>query len=128
MRADWPGLASDWFMGKNFDTSAVLGPYFVPKQFVPNYLDLAMKLTVNGEVKQQSFPRDMVFKPDEIIAFASANTTLEPGDVIATGSPPGAGFATGKYLKAGDVVEAEIEGLGRQRNLIVAEQEDTSAR
>jgi 2-keto-4-pentenoate hydratase/2-oxohepta-3-ene-1,7-dioic acid hydratase in catechol pathway len=82
-----------------------------------------MTLRVNGEVKQSASTQEMVFKPDELIAWVSSIITLEPGDVIATGSPPGAGFATGKYLKVGDVVEAEIEGLGRQRNEIVAEEQ-----
>jgi 2,4-diketo-3-deoxy-L-fuconate hydrolase len=109
----------DWFGGKNFDTSAALGPYLVPRQFVPDYLNLRMRLTVNGVVKQECTTQEMVFTPDEIIAFASSVVTLEPGDVIATGSPPGAGFATGKYLEVGDVVEAEVEGLGRQRNVII---------
>jgi len=122
IRVDWPGLRSDWFGGKNFDTAACLGPYLVPRQFVPNYLDLRRRLTVNGVVKQDASTEGMIFKPDEIIAFVSSIVTLEPGDVIATGSPPGAGFATGEYLKVGDVVELEIEGLGRQRNEIVAEQ------
>lgn len=122
MRADWPGLRSDWFAGKNFDTSACLGPYLVPRQFVPNYLNLGRKLSVNGIVKQDASTEGMIFKPDEIIAFVSSIVTLEPGDVIATGSPPGAGFATGEFLQVGDVVEAEMEGLGRQRNEIVAEQ------
>ncbi len=122
MRADWPGLRSDWFGGKNFDTSACLGPYLVPRQFVPNYLNLARRLSVNGVIKQDASTEGMIFKPNEIIAFVSSIVTLEPGDVIATGSPPGAGFATGEFLKVGDVVEAEIEGLGRQRNVIIAEQ------
>ena len=109
----------DWFGGKNFDAAAAFGPYLVPKQFVPNYLNLRMRLTVNGVVKQECTTQEMVFTPDEIIAFASSVVTLEPGDIIATGSPPGAGFATGKYLEVGDVVEAEVEGLGRQRNVII---------
>lgn len=122
MRADWPGLRSDWFGGKNFDTSACLGPYLVPKAFVPNYLNLGRRLMVNGVVKQDASTEGMIFKPDEIIAFVSSIVTLKPGDVIATGSPPGAGFATGEYLKVGDVVELEMEGLGRQRNVITAEE------
>jgi 2,4-diketo-3-deoxy-L-fuconate hydrolase len=121
MRADWPGLRSDWFGGKNFDTAACLGPYLVPRAFVPNYLNLGRRLMVNGIVKQDASTEGMIFKPDEIIAFVSSIVTLEPGDVIATGSPPGAGFASGEYLKVGDVVELEMEGLGRQRNVIIAE-------
>lgn len=121
IRVDWPSFHMDWFGGKNFDTAACLGPYLVPKQFVPDYQNLHTTLSVNGVVKQNCFARDMVFKPDEIIAFVSSVTTLEPGDVISTGSPPGAGFATNESLKVGDVVETEIEGLGRQRNTIIAE-------
>ncbi len=124
MRADWPGLRSDWFGGKNFDTAACLGPYLVPRAFVPNYLNLGRRLLVNGVVKQDASTEGMIFKPDEIIAFVSSIVTLEPGDVIATGSPPGAGFASGEYLKVGDVVELEMEGLGRQRNVIIAEEGD----
>lgn len=121
IRVDWPSFHVDWFGGKNFDTAACLGPYLVPKQFVPDYQKLHTTLSVNGVVKQSCFARDMVFKPDEIIAFVSSVTTLEPGDVISTGSPPGAGFATNESLKVGDVVETEIEGLGRQRNMIITE-------
>jgi len=122
MRADWPGLRSDWFGGKNFDTAACLGPYLVPRAFVPNYLNLGRRLLVNGVVKQDASTEGMIFKPDEIISFVSSIVTLEPGDVIATGSPPGAGFASGEYLGVGDVVELQMEGLGRQRNVIVAEE------
>ena len=60
----------------------------------------------------------LIFKPDEIIAFVSSIVTLEPGDVIATGSPPGAGFASGEYLNVGDVVELEVQGIGVLRNRI----------
>jgi 2,4-diketo-3-deoxy-L-fuconate hydrolase len=126
MRSDWPGLRSDWFGGKNFDTAACLGPYLVPRAFVPNYLNLGRRLMVNGVVKQDASTEGMIFKPDEIIAYVSSIATLEPGDVIATGSPPGAGFATGEYLKVGDVVELEMEGLGRQRNVIIAEEGETA--
>ncbi len=121
IRVDWPSFHMDWFGGKNFDTAACLGPYLVPKQFIPDFLNLHTTLSVNGKEKQNSFAHDMVFKPDEIIAFVSSVTTLEPGDVISTGSPPGAGFATNESLKVGDVVETEITGLGRQRNPIISE-------
>ncbi len=124
MRADWPGLRSDWFGGKNFDTAACLGPYLVPKAFLPNYLHLGRRLMVNGVLKQDASTEGMIFKPDELIAFVSSIVTLEPGDVISTGSPPGAGFASGEYLKVGDVVELEMEGLGRQRNVIIAAEEE----
>ncbi len=121
IRTDWPSFHMDWFGGKNFDTAACLGPYLVPKEFVPDYQELHTTLSVNGVVKQNCFARDMIFKPDEIIAFVSTVVTLEPGDVISTGSPPGAGFATNESLKVGDVIETKIAGLGRQRNTIIAE-------
>ena len=78
---------------------------------------------VNGVTKQDSSTRFMVFKPDEIIAFLSSIVTLEPGDVISTGTPEGVGIGWGEFLAVGDVVETEIEGLGRQRNVVVAEAE-----
>lgn len=121
IRVDWPSFHMDWFGGKNFDTAACLGPYLVPRQFIPDYQGLHTTLSVNGVVKQNCFARDMIFKPDEIIAFVSSVVTLEPGDVISTGSPPGAGFATSEQLNVGDVVETEIAGLGQQRNTIIAE-------
>lgn len=123
IRADWPSIRTDWIGGKNFDTSACLGPYLVPKQFVPNYLDLHLTLRVNGATKQDSSTRFIVFKPDEIIAFLSSIVTLEPGDVISTGTPEGVGIGWGEFLAVGDVVETEIEGLGQQRNVVVAEAE-----
>jgi 2,4-diketo-3-deoxy-L-fuconate hydrolase len=123
IRADWPGIRTDWLAGKNFDTSAYLGSYLVPKQCVPNDLDLHLTLRVNGVTKQDASTRDTIFKPDEIIAFLSSIVTLEPGDVISTGSPAGNAFATGGFLKVGDVVETAIEGLGRQRNVVVEEAE-----
>jgi 2,4-didehydro-3-deoxy-L-rhamnonate hydrolase len=125
LRADWPSIRTDWIGGKNFDTSACLGPYMVPKQFVPNYLDLHLTLSVNGVTKQDSSTQFMVFKPDEIIAFLSSIVTLEPGDIISTGTPEGVGVGRGEFLKVGDVVETEIEGLGRQRNSVVTEAETT---
>lgn len=121
MRADWPGPRADCFSSKNFDTAACLGPYLVPRDFVHNYLNLDRKLTVNGVVKEGASTAGMLFEPAEIIAFASSITTLEPGDVIATGSLPDADVLSDEYLHIGDVVEAEIAGLGRQRNLIVSE-------
>ena len=82
-----------------------------------------LTLRVNGVTKQDSSTRFMVFKPDEIIAFLSSIVTLEPGDVISTGTLEGVGIGWGEFLAVGDVVETEIEGLGRQRNVVVAEAE-----
>lgn len=120
MREDWPTLRTDWFGGKSHDTFAPMGPYFVPRAFVSNHMDLRLTLKVNGETMQDGNTGEMVFSPEEQIEFASTIITLEPGDVLSTGTPEGVGHGRGVYLKVGDVVEAEVEGLGAQRNNVVA--------
>lgn len=121
LREDRPGLRSDWLGGKNHDGFAPMGPLFVPRDFVPNYMNLRLTLSVNGEVMQDGKTGEMIFSPEEQIEYSSQMMTLEPGDVFATGTPSGVGTAKGKFLKVGDVVEAEIEGLGRLHNRVVAE-------
>ncbi|MBO6782931.1 MAG: fumarylacetoacetate hydrolase family protein [Alphaproteobacteria bacterium] len=121
MREDWPTLRTDWFGGKSHDTFAPMGPWFVPRAFVPDHMDLRLTLKVNGETKQDGNTGEMVFSPEEQIAFASAMITLEPGDILSTGTPAGVGHGQGTYLQPGDVVEAEVEGLGAQKNNVVAE-------
>ncbi|MGQ0740962.1 MAG: fumarylacetoacetate hydrolase family protein [Alphaproteobacteria bacterium] len=121
LREDRPALRSDWLGGKNHDTFGPMGPFFVPREFVANYMTLRLTLSVNGEVMQDGRTSEMIFAPEEQIEYCSHFMTLEPGDVFATGTPSGVGTARGKFLKAGDVVEAEVEGLGRQRNRVVAE-------
>lgn len=121
LREDRPGMRSDWLGGKNHDTFAPMGPLFVPRDFVPNYMNLRLTLAVNGEVMQDGKTSEMIFSPEEQIEYVSHMMTLEPGDVFATGTPSGVGTAKGKFLKAGDVVEAEIEGLGRMRNRVIAD-------
>ncbi len=120
MREDWPTLRTDWFGGKSHDTFAPMGPFFVPRAFVPNYMELRLTLKVNGEPMQDGITGEMVFSPEEQIEHCSNLITLEPGDVLSTGTPEGVGHGRGVYLKAGDVVEAEVEGLGAQRNNVVA--------
>lgn len=121
MRDDWPSLRSDWLGGKSHDTFAPMGPYFVPRAFVPDPLNLRLTLKVNGETKQDGNTGEMVFSPGEQIEFASDMITLEPGDVLSTGTPAGVGHGAGTYLQPGDVVETEVEGLGAMRNSVVAE-------
>ncbi len=121
MRDDWPVFGSDWLAGKSFDTFAPLGPWLVPRHLVADPLNLHMTLRVNGRVRQDAKTSEMVFTPAEQIAYASSITTLEPGDVIATGTPEGTGMETGEFLAPGDVIEAEITGLGRQYNTVVAQ-------
>lgn len=112
---------AQWFKGKGLDTFAPLGPWIVPKPALPNPHALRITLRVSGEMRQEATTADMVFKIDELIEVLSAGMTLEPGDILATGTPSGvgAGFMPPRWLKVGDVVEAEVEGIGVLRNRIV---------
>lgn len=109
--SDWNGFF-DWLNGKWLDGSAPLGPWFVTADEVPDPQALPMELRVNGEVRQSADTSQMIFGVAQLVAFASRFLTLEPGDIIATGTPAGVGATTGTYLAAGDVMEATIEGLG----------------
>ncbi len=122
IRKDWPMLASDWFLCKSFDTFCPIGPFLVPKEFAGDYHNLTARLWLNGELHQDFNTADMIFKPKEQIEWASSVTTLRPGDVISTGTGPGNGIATGRWLRPGDVIEAEITGLGRQKTSIISKQ------
>ncbi len=102
----------DWLMGKWFDGSAPLGPEIVTADEVRDPHNLAIRLSLNGEQMQNSNTGNMIFKIPETIAAISAVLTLEPGDVIAMGTPEGVGFARNRALRAGDHLQAEIEGLG----------------
>jgi 2,4-diketo-3-deoxy-L-fuconate hydrolase len=111
----------NWFFMKAQDTFAPLGPYLVLKEEIPDPHLLRLRLWVNGELRQDSTGEDMIFMIPEIVTQISRFVTLEPGDIIATGTPTGTSFSTKQYLKAGDVVECEIEGIGRLRNFIKVE-------
>jgi 2,4-didehydro-3-deoxy-L-rhamnonate hydrolase len=102
----------DLMAGKSFDDSSPLGPFVVPATYV-NPQDLTLKLWVNGDLKQDSHTREMIWSIEEQIAALSQHVTLEAGDAIFTGSPAGIGYVRGTFLKVGDRVEAEIAGLGR---------------
>lgn len=102
----------DWLMGKWFDGSAPLGPELVTADEVANPSNLELRLWLNDELMQGSNTRNMIFHIPETIAALTAVMTLEPGDVIAMGTPEGVGFARGRSLRAGDHLRAEIEGLG----------------
>ncbi len=119
---DWGG--SQWCRGKTFDTFCPLGPALVTPAGLKNPNDLALSTRVNGVVMQQSNTRDMIFDVAHIIEFLSGSTTLEPGTVILTGTPEGVGMGRKPpvYLKGGDVVEVEIEGIGVLRNPVVEEE------
>ncbi len=110
-----------WMVGKTFDTFAPLGPHLVTRDEVPDPHDLPIRLRLNGQTMQDSSTKQMIFKVGEILSYLSQVFTLEPGDVIFTGTPPGVGFARKPpvFLKGGDVVEVEIDGLGLLRNPVV---------
>jgi 2,4-didehydro-3-deoxy-L-rhamnonate hydrolase len=113
--------------GKSFDDSSPLGPRFVPACFVdPNALDL--KLWVNGDLKQDSSTDEMIWSIAEQISELSQVMTIEPGDVLYTGSPGGVGFPSRTFLKPGDRVEGEISGLGRLAIHIVPDPDEARAR
>lgn len=102
----------DWVAGKATDTGCPMGPWIVPASALPDPQNLALKLSVNGEVKQDSNTSQMIFSVAEQIARASEIMTLDPGDVILTGTPAGVGVPKGTFLNVGDRIDAEIAGIG----------------
>lgn len=110
----------DWLNGKWPDSFAPMGPYIVTADDVPDPQALAMRLSVNGVVRQQASTGDMIFTVAETIAFCSRFMTLEPGDIILTGTPSGVGATTQTYLQPGDRIEAWIEGLGTLVTPVIA--------
>jgi len=115
------GWGGQYFKGKSLDRSCPTGPWVVTKDEVPDPGKLALRLTLNGVVKQDSNTEDMIHPVDAIIEWSSKGMTLLAGALIATGTPDGVGFARTppEYLKAGDVMETEVAGIGVLRNRIV---------
>ena len=117
---DWqlekPG--KQWFLGKSFKNFAPIGPGITISSTVPNPMNLAIELKLNGTIMQSSNTREMVFGPVELIKYVTQVMPLEPGDIIFTGTPPGVGMARSPqvFLKDGDQVEITIEGLGSISN------------
>jgi 2-keto-4-pentenoate hydratase/2-oxohepta-3-ene-1,7-dioic acid hydratase in catechol pathway len=109
-----------WFKGKGIDGSCPMGPWIVHASAIKDPQALDIKLRVNGEQRQNSNTKHMIFDLKTIIESLSLGMTLEPGDVIATGTPSGVGFAMTPpvLLKGGDVIEAEVEGIGVLRNTV----------
>ena len=122
MRPDRPGLRSDWFGGKSHQDFAPMGPVLVPKAFVEDHMNLFIRLTLNGEVKQDGNTSQFIYTPEEQIEFASNISGVDVGDIFVCGTCGGVGMGTGTFLKVGDVMETEVEGLGKMTNRLV---EDT---
>ena|SRR5580704_16254269 len=117
---DFQFADGQWTRGKACDTFAPLGPYLVMADDIGDVHELRIQLRLNGETMQDSSTSQLIFRIPELIAFLSASITLEPGDVILTGTPPGVGFARKPpvFLKTGDVMEVEIEKIGILRNRV----------
>jgi len=121
---DFQMATSQWMIGKTFDTFAPFGPAIVTADEIADPHNLRISLTLNGETMQNSSTSNLIFKLPQLIAYLSSVFTLEPGDIIATGTPAGVGFARKppRWLKPGDEVRIQIEGLGELVNPVVAEQ------
>lgn len=115
--------AGQWTKGKSCDNFGQIGPWLVTRDEVPDPQNLPMWLTVNGVTRQNGSTRTMVYGVAFLVSYLSQFMSLHPGDVISTGTPPGVGLGMKppQFLKAGDVVELGIEGLGRQRQDVIAD-------
>ena len=121
---DFQMATSQWMIGKTFDTFAPFGPAIVTADEIADPHNLRISLTLTGETMQDSNTSNLIFKLPQLIAYLSSVFTLEPGDIIATGTPAGVGFARKppRWLQPGDEVRIRIEGLGELVNPVVAEQ------
>jgi 2-keto-4-pentenoate hydratase/2-oxohepta-3-ene-1,7-dioic acid hydratase in catechol pathway len=119
---DFQFADGQWQRGKSCDTFAPMGPKIVTIDMVPDPHNLSIKLTLNGQTMQNSNTNQLIFGVPELIEFISQTITLEAGDVIATGTPPGVGFARKPpvFLRAGDVMEVAIESVGKLNSEVVA--------
>ena len=111
-----------WFLGKSMDSHCPMGPWIVTADAIPNPAMLELRCTVNGELRQQANTRDLIFDIPTIIATLSAGITLQPGDIIATGTPAGVGigFDPPRFLEPGDRVSIEIDAIGTLSNPVAA--------
>ncbi len=120
---DYQKRSHQWTPGKNFDRTGAVGPVVVTVDEIGDGSGIALRSRLNGAVMQDGTTDDMMWKVPQIVEVMSEFATLEPGDMIATGTPPGVGNARtpAVYMKAGDVIECEIAGIGICRNTIKAE-------
>jgi acylpyruvate hydrolase len=110
-----------WTSGKAIDTFAPCGPALVTLDEVGDLGNLTLRTRIDGEVLQEGTTSNLIFGPAELVSWLSRTITLRPGDIIATGTPAGVGAAKGRFLRAGDVVEVEVERLGTLSNPVVGE-------
>ncbi len=110
-----------WTSGKAIDTFAPCGPALVTLDEIPDLQDLAVRTRINGELLQEGTTREQIFGVAEAVAWLSRTITLLPGDIIATGTPAGVGASKGRFLRPGDIVEVELDGLGTLSNPVRAE-------
>ncbi len=120
---DYQRATSQWLMGKSFDTFAPMGPWIVTADEIADPHELDISIEINGEVLQDSNTRELIFKIPDLIAFLSSVFTLEPGDIVSTGTPAGVGFVRKppRFLHPGDEVVVKIPAIGELRNPVVAE-------
>jgi 2-keto-4-pentenoate hydratase/2-oxohepta-3-ene-1,7-dioic acid hydratase in catechol pathway len=118
---DWQFRSPTYTLGKSFDTHGPIGPWITTADEVPDPHALTLHLSVNGEERQRSSTKDMIYDIKAQIAYLSTVMTLEPGDIIATGTPAGVGIASNLFLQPGDVVRVTVDGLGAIENMVAAE-------
>ncbi len=120
---DYQRATTQWLMGKTFDTFAPMGPWIVTADSIQDPHNLDISIEINGETLQKSNTRELIFKIPDLLAFLSSVFTLEPGDIVSTGTPAGVGVARNppRFLKAGDDVAVKIPAIGELRNPVVAE-------
>lgn len=125
---DWQFRTPTWTLGKSFDTHGPIGPWIVTNDELANPHQLALRTYVNDELRQESNTKHLIFDCFHLVEYLSTAFTLEPGDIIATGTPSGVGLVRKppQILKAGDVVRVEIDGIGQIENPIIDEPDDTA--
>ena len=123
---DWLKKSPTFTLGKSFDTHGPLGPWLTTCDEIADPLALQMTLTVNGEQRQHASTGDMIYNIYQQIEYLSSVMTLEPGDVLATGTPSGIGAPTGRFLQPGDLLHLTIDGLGAIEHRVVAEDDAIS--